>query len=136
MTRTSANRGEEMKAKLIMALSAAVMVSMISMTFGQLASSPWPMFRQNLLHTGLSPYAGPSIPRLAWSYSAASGVYSSPAIGSDGRVYVGSNDANIYCLNSAGSLAWSYGTHSTVESSPAIGSDGRVYVGSSDFNIY
>ena len=129
-----------MRAKLFMALSAAVMVSAISLTFAQLQpGSPWPMFRCNLEHTGLSwSYSGPSIPALAWSYRAASTVSSSPALGSDGRLYVGSGngDNNIYSLNSAGVLAWSYLTASTVSSSPALGSDGRLYVGSSDNNIY
>ncbi|HQM51511.1 MAG TPA: PQQ-binding-like beta-propeller repeat protein, partial [bacterium] len=75
---------------------------------------------------------------LAWSYATAADVYfSSPAIGSDGRVYVGSTDNLIYSLTSAGGLAWSYATAADVySSSPAIGSDGRVYVGSGDARLY
>ena len=61
---------------------------------------------------------------------------SSPAIGSDGTVYVGSWDNSIYGLNSTGSLLWSYQTGRYVSSSPAIGSDGRVYVGSYDHRLY
>lgn len=53
-------------------------------------SAPWPMFRHDPEHTGRSPFAGPSKPHLAWSYRTASDAYSSPAPGSDGRLYVGS----------------------------------------------
>jgi hypothetical protein len=76
---------------------------------------------------------------LLWSYQTGYWVYSSPAIGSEGRVYVGSLDSRIYGLNSTGSLLWSYQTGSGVHyyySSPAIGSDGSVYVGSDDVGIY
>ncbi len=58
----------------------------------QLADSPWPMFRHDVRHTGRSPYAGPQTATLAWTYQTGGWVYSSPAIGSDGRVFVGSWD--------------------------------------------
>ena len=50
------------------------------------------------------------------SYATAADV-SSPAIGSDGRVYVGSSDYRIYALTSAGGLAWSYATAAVLLSS-------------------
>ena len=56
---------------------------------------------------------------------------SSPAIGSDGTVYVGSNDNKLYAINGkSGVKLWEFETGSGVSSSPAIGSDGTVYVGS------
>lgn len=58
--------------------------------------------------------------------------YPSPAIGSDGVVYTGSWDCNIYAFNPDGSLAWSYKTAKPLYSSPAIGHGGRLYVGSND----
>ena len=63
-------------------------------------------------------------------------VESSPAIGADGSIYVGSDDNNIYALTSSGTLLWKYLTGSMVLSSPAIGADGSIYVGSYDNNIY
>ena len=138
-TTRGANREEEMRAKSIMALSATIMVSMISLTSGQLdTNSPWPMFRCNLKHTGLSAYAGPSIPFLAWSYKAGLGIWCSPSIGSDGKVYVGSQDNSFYSINSDASLSWSYGIKAgnQLNASPAIGSDGKVYVGSYDNCLY
>jgi len=57
-------------------------------------------------------------------------VRSSPAIGSDGTVYVGSYDKKLYALNGkTGVKLWEFETGDEVESSPAIGSDGTVYVG-------
>jgi hypothetical protein len=102
----------------------------------QLASSPWPMFHANAQHIGQSAYAGSQKGTLFWSYRTGEDVSSSSAIGSDGRVYVGSYDNRIYCLNPTGSLLWSYRTGDDVRSSPAIGSDGRVYVGSYNNSIY
>jgi hypothetical protein len=87
-------------------------------------------------HTGLSENAGPSVPCLSWSYLTGNGVSSSPALGSDGAVYVGSEDNNLYALNSGGAFAWSYRTGRTEGSSPAVGSDGSVYVGSWDTALY
>jgi outer membrane protein assembly factor BamB len=57
-------------------------------------------------------------------------VFSSPAIGSDGTVYVGSQDGKLYAINGkSGVKLWEFKTTHVVDSSPAIGSDGTVYVG-------
>jgi outer membrane protein assembly factor BamB len=65
------------------------------------------------------------------------GVVSSPAIGFDGTVYVGSQDGNVYALNGAtGAKKWEFLTGGWVDSSPAIGSDGTVYVGSDNNKVY
>ena len=94
------------------------------------ANSPWPMFRGNSQHTGLSQYdTSASNYVLKWKYNTGGYVESSPAIGSDGTVYVGSDDNKLYAINQDGSLKWSYTTGGEVSSSPAIGSDGTVYVG-------
>ena len=62
---------------------------------------------------------------------------SSPAIGSDGTVYVGSSDKKLYAINGKnGVKRWEFKTGSYVSSSPAIGSDGMVYVGSEDKKLY
>jgi len=63
-------------------------------------------------------------------------VFSSPAIGADGTIYVGSKDNNLYAINSDGSLKWSFTTGDMVRSSPTIGADGTIYVGSDDNNLY
>jgi outer membrane protein assembly factor BamB len=102
-----------------------------------IADSPWPMFRQNLNHTGLSPYDTSGNPgKLRWSFTAGGDVRSSPAIGSDGTVYVGSADHRLYAINPDGTEKWRFTAGDIVRSSPAIGSDGTVYVGSHDHGLY
>ena len=71
-----------------------------------------------------------------WSFATGGAVNSSPAIGSDGTVYFGSDDYKVYALNPDGTEKWSFTTGSNVKSSPVIGSDGTVYVGSRDNKIY
>jgi len=60
-------------------------------------------------------------------------LVNSPAIGSDGTIYVGSLDNNLYAINPDGTQKWTFATGDFVESTPAIGSDGTIYVGSNDF---
>jgi len=63
-------------------------------------------------------------------------VRSSPVIGSDGTIYVGSGDYNLYAINPDGSKKWNFKTGDGVDSSPTIGNDGTIYVGSWDKNLY
>jgi outer membrane protein assembly factor BamB len=71
--------------------------------------------------------------QLKWKYqiSIYLGTYgTSPAIGSDGCIYVGSNAGNLYAINSNGTLRWKYPMiYSPTTSSPTIGSDGTIYFG-------
>jgi outer membrane protein assembly factor BamB len=106
--------------------------------------APWPTFRYNNLHTGRSPYVGAQTNNVKWSYDTGSQLArSSPAIGADGTVYVGSSVnrfstiiKKLYAINPDGSLKWSYTTGGAVWSSPAIGADGTVYVGCHDTKLY
>jgi hypothetical protein len=72
-----------------------------------------------------------------WEFETGGNVYSSPAIGPDGTVYVGSHDNKLYAINpKSGVKLWEFETGGYVSSSPAIGSDGTVYVGSYDKKLY
>ncbi len=62
--------------------------------------------------------------------------WSSPAIGTDGTLYVGSWDFNLYAINPDGTQKWAFPTGGVVFSSPAIGTDGTLYVGSDDGSLY
>jgi outer membrane protein assembly factor BamB len=73
---------------------------------------------------------------LQWDYTTGSSVKSSPAIGADGTIYVGSIDTNLYAINPNGTKKWVYTTGGSVDSSPAIASDGTIYVGSEDHKLY
>ena len=102
----------------------------------QPADSPWPTFGQNQQRTGQSPYTGPEVPYPSWRFTTGNWVYSSPAIGTDGTIYVGSRDKNLYAVNPDGSEKWRFTTGGWVDSPPTIGADGTIYVGSLDKNLY
>jgi outer membrane protein assembly factor BamB/predicted transcriptional regulator len=94
-------------------------------------TSPWPTFRHDLSHTGRSQYnTSNNNGQQQWAFTTGGPVRSSPAIGSDGTIYVGSNDGKVYALNPNGTKKWDFPTVYAVTSSPAIGPDGTVYFGS------
>ncbi|MCL5283938.1 MAG: PQQ-binding-like beta-propeller repeat protein, partial [Armatimonadetes bacterium] len=102
----------------------------------QQSGSPWPMFHGDAQRTGRGIGRG-AVGRLKWRFETGDRVCSSPAIGADGTIYVGSWDYNLYALDGrAGQLKWRFKTGNRVYSSPAVGADGTIYVGSWDYNLY
>ena len=102
-----------------------------------LADSPWPMFRGNPRHTGLSPYNTSRVDgTLKWSYTTG-GWVGSPAIGGDGTIYVSSStysndgEGKLYAINPDGKLKWSYTSGDKAYFTPAVGGDGTIYVAGS-----
>src|SRR5574337_519147 len=98
--------------------------------YAQLADTPWPMFRHDLQHTGRSPYVSVQKPVLKWTFQTEGPITSSPAIGDDGTIYVGSKDKKLYAINRNGNLKWTFETQGEVDSSPAIRKDGTILFGS------
>ncbi|MEI7899839.1 MAG: PQQ-binding-like beta-propeller repeat protein [bacterium] len=96
----------------------------------------WPMFHHNPRHNGRTPHTGAAANNLRWRYAAGDDVDSSPAVGRDGTVYVGSLDHKLYAIAADGTKLWEYGTGDDVFSSPAIGACGTIYVGSDDGLLY
>ncbi len=96
--------------------------------------SEWPMFMRNPEHTGEigSKYAPKSnmVTKL-WSFKADDTIYSSPSIVND-KVYFGSLDRNMYCLDAdSGKEQWIYRVKEPIRSSPSVYKD-NVYFGSLD----
>ena len=77
------------------------------------------------------PYAS-----MDWNASTNGVIFSSPALASDGTIYVGSNDNKLYAINPDGTTKWSFTTGNWVDSTPAVGPDGVIYVGSWDNKVY
>ncbi len=73
---------------------------------------------------------------LVWKYAFNGNVASSPAIGSDGTIYFGAFDGNLYAVNPDGSLRWKFAANSPIYTSPAIAANGTIYFGSDDDNFY
>lgn len=76
---------------------------------------------------------------LKWVFLTNGTIYGTPAIGSDGTIYIACNDQNIYALVDNGTsyiLKWSYLTGGLIQASPSIGADGTIYIGTADNKIY
>jgi len=69
---------------------------------------------------------------LVWRFSTGDAISASPAINSDGIIFVGSGDGYLYAINTDGTQKWRYLTGDSIATSPAIDSDGTVYTGSDD----
>ena len=54
----------------------------------------WWMFHHDPQHTGCSPFTGPASPVQKWAFQTGNMILSSPAIGADGTIYVGSYDGD------------------------------------------
>ncbi|HVK59817.1 MAG TPA: PQQ-binding-like beta-propeller repeat protein, partial [Candidatus Kapabacteria bacterium] len=86
---------------------------------------------------------------LLWTYKTGGPVKSSAAI-FDGKVYIGSDDKQVHCIDlKTGQAVWTFSTQGEIESSPLVldglvfktTAEGRrygpvVYVGSSDGHLY
>ncbi|MES2695581.1 MAG: PQQ-binding-like beta-propeller repeat protein [Verrucomicrobiota bacterium] len=75
---------------------------------------------------------------LKWSGPFVTGgfIVSSPAVGPDGTLYIGSQDKYLYAVAPTGALKWRFLTGDWVDASPTIAPDGTVYVGSWDGKLY
>jgi outer membrane protein assembly factor BamB len=63
-----------------------------------------------------------------WIFHTGGGVRSSPAIGTDGAIYVGSMDGSFYSITPGGSTNWVLPLGDVIRASPALGADGTIYI--------
>jgi outer membrane protein assembly factor BamB len=62
---------------------------------------------------------------------------SSPALGTDGTVYIGFANGKVYALDGkTGTKKWEFATDSKVTATPVVGKDGTVIVGSTYGKVY
>ncbi|WLE97139.1 MAG: PQQ-binding-like beta-propeller repeat protein [Candidatus Electrothrix communis] len=96
----------------------------------------WPTFHHDTSLSGYTTSFAPDTNERLWVYQTDGRVESSPAI-ADGKVYVGSQDGNLYCLDKyTGDLVWKEKKdNGIIQSSPAV-SDGKVYYLSSSGIMY
>lgn len=88
---------------------------------------PAPMFRNDPAHTGRGIGSGPTASAsVAWSTNLSGTVLSTPAVDSNGNIYVVSG-GRLYSIASTGSQRWSQSGFSTLVTSPAVGPSGTVY---------
>ncbi len=129
-------------------LLSVILLLSVGIVDAQLADSPWPMFHGSAQHGGLSPYNTSHINgTVKWVFETGNGIESSPVIGEDGTVYVGSHDGYLYAISQYGKLKWKtkigtpiekpgYGGLSSTGSTPAIAKDGTIYIASRDQYLF
>ena len=94
------------------------------------------MFRGGPAHTGVYPGPAPrQFHRIKWKFPTGDRVVSSP-VWSDGVIYFGGDDGNIYAVEAtSGRQLWKQTTGGPAPSTPAV-ADGTVYVVSYDGKLY
>ncbi len=69
-------------------------------------------------------------PRLVWTFSTGGSVVARPVI-ADGRVYVGSRDYNLYCINAEdGTEVWRFAADGPILAGAVVGDEGLVFFNS------
>src|SRR4051812_35244563 len=80
----------------------------------------WPMFRHDAQHSGKNAIAPAATQGVMWTFQTESEIWSSPAVGLDGTVYIGSNDKRLYAIGKNGKLKWAVETMGVIFLSPAV----------------
>ena len=98
-------------------------------------TSPWPQMRRTRYNNGRSPVlpVGDGTP---WSFRTGKGIFSTPVIGHDGTVLIGSADRNFYAIRTDGTEKWRFPTGEIIDSAAAVAADGTIYVPSADGHVY
>lgn len=115
------------------------------------STETWPKARRlcimslllSVLLLSACPYA--SAQELLWDFATPQAVLSSPVVSSEGTVYFGSYDRNLYAVTSAGSQSWTlalpspvyiyFGTYTAVYGTPSLAANGVLYVPCENGNL-
>ena len=82
-------------------------------------------------------YAADPQGEIRWTYEISPRTFlSSPAVTSDGTIYVGGEDGALHAINGDGSPRWTFQTGDRIRAPPSIGADGTIYVSSYDGLLY
>ncbi|MFP4052104.1 MAG: PKD domain-containing protein, partial [Thermoplasmata archaeon] len=85
-------------------------------------------WRGNNQGTGLSPYNTSFVNGTEkWNFTLEGKITSSPTIGPDGTIYVGSNNESLYAINPDGSLKWKENIEHNLYYPPTINKNGTLY---------
>ena len=101
------------------------------------SAGDWPMFRHDPAHTAHTSISGPSTPKVRWTFSDDSNSLGSSPTVVDGKLYVGSANGNVYCLNATnGHQIWlNFKINAEIQSSPAVADD-FLYFCARDGGVY
>ncbi len=71
-----------------------------------------------------------------WRHEVDGSVTTSPAVGADGVVYLGTDSEKLFAVNADGSERWTFDLGHDTVCSPAIAPDGSLYIGSRESLLY
>lgn len=92
-------------------------------------ANDWPMFRNDLRHSGYAPGTAPHTNATLWNYTMAGSGGASPAV-VDGVVFAGSRNGYVYALDhETGEKIWNNTVGGTLDASPAV-ANGMVFIAS------
>lgn len=97
-------------------------------------SSPWPVLGGCPKRANISDGLGPRDAKLAWSVPIAAG--SSPVIGGDRLVWVGTNEGDVVAIGRDGLPAFSSRLSGPIRASGAVFANGTVVLGTVDGTLY
>lgn len=125
-------------------LATGLMAAGVTMASGSVwaaypADAPWPVFRGDSKNSGHATVAVAYNGKRPWSYQTGKGIFSSPVVDADERIYIGSADRNFYVFNADGSIAWTFPTGEIIDSAAVLTLEGdamRVTVPSGDGFLY
>src|ERR1700683_5287207 len=79
-------------------------------------SSPWPTMRRDDRNTASSPIVADWYGDRPWQFRTGKGIFSTPVVGGDGTIYIGSADTWFYAISPRGKLEWKFKTGNLIDS--------------------
>jgi len=100
-----------------------------------LSAGPWTKFHADVRNTGYGGGAG-ATGTVKWHFGLGNAyAWSTPAIGSDGSLYIGTNSSFV-AVNPDGTQKWVFSLGNIFLGSPAVATDGTVYAGAENGLFY
>jgi outer membrane protein assembly factor BamB len=95
----------------------------------------WPKFRGDMNQSGASARVSDGSLGRSWVVQTGKGIFSSPVVGGDGTVYIGSADRWFYAIAADGSLGWKVPAEEIIDSAALLDDSGRVYFAAGDGKV-
>ncbi len=127
---------------VLLALACAGRASAFSYDVPVQSKSPWPEMRRDSRNTASSPVRGRYRGGRPWAFATKRGIFSTPVIGGDDTIYVGSADHVFYALRPDGTLLWRFRTGGIIDAAAAIAKHSKalhtvpITIGSGDQLLY
>lgn len=114
-----------------------IFVALILVSTCHAGASPWPSSGGDPANTRSSPYSMEGFTGgIQWQFEAERPITSTPVIGNNGMIFIGSVNNVFYALSSTGMLRWSFTADDDLRTSALVGPDDSIYFSSRAGTIY